>query len=42
MKKEKKNDAKAEINDDNNQLKFKYQDRIPYESLKANLKKKIH
>jgi hypothetical protein len=39
MKKEKKNNAKAEINDDNNQLKFKYQDRIPYESLKANLKK---
>ena len=41
MKKEKKIDAKAEINDDNNQLKFKYQDRIPYESLKANLKKKF-
>ena len=41
MKKEKKNDAKSEINDYNNQLKFKYQDRIPYESLKANLKKKF-
>ena len=40
LKKEKKNDAKTEINDDNNQLKFKYQERIPYESLKANLKKK--
>ena len=40
MKKEKKNSAKTELNEDNNQLKFKYQDRIPYESLKANLKKK--
>ena len=40
MRKEKKNNAKAEINDDNNQLKFKYQEGIPYESLKANLKKK--
>jgi hypothetical protein len=40
-KKEKRNSIKAEIIiEDNNQLKFKYQDRIPYESLKANLKKK--
>ena len=40
LKKEKKNSAKNEINDDNNQLKFKYQERIPFESLKATLKKK--
>ena len=40
MKKEKKNSAKTELNEDNNQLKFKYQDRIQFESLKANLKKK--
>ena len=40
MKKEKKNSAKTELNEDNNQVKFKYQDRISFESLKANLKKK--
>ena len=40
MKKEKKNSAKTELVDDNNQLKFKYQERIPFESLKAALKKK--
>ena len=40
MKKEKKNSAKTELIDDNNQLKFKYQERIPFESLKATLKKK--
>ncbi len=40
MKKEKKNSAKTELNEDNNQIKFKYQDRISFESLKANLKKK--
>ena len=40
MKKEKKNSAKTELNDDNNQLKFKYQERISFESLKATLKKK--
>ena len=40
-KKEKRNSIKTEIViEDNNQLKFKYQDRIPFESLKANLKKK--
>lgn len=40
IKKEKKNSAKTELIDDNNQLKFKYQDRIPFESLKATLRKK--
>ena len=40
MKKEKKNSAKTELIDDNNQLKFKYQERIPFESLKATLRKK--
>ena len=40
LKKEKKNNAKNELNDDNNQLKFKYHERIPFESLKATLKKK--
>ena len=40
IKKEKKNSAKTELNEDNNQLKFKYQDRIPFESLKATLKKR--
>ncbi len=40
MKKEKKNSAKTELIDDNNQLKFKYQERISFESLKATLKKK--
>ena len=39
IKKEKKNSVK-EIDDNNNQIKFKFQDRIQYESLKANLKKK--
>ena len=40
MKKKKKNSAKTELIDDNNQLKFKYQERISFESLKATLKKK--
>ena len=39
LKKEKKS-AKTELNDDANQYKFKYQNKISYESLKANLKKK--
>ena len=39
LKKEKKS-AKTELNDDTNQYKFKYQNKISYESLKATLKKK--
>ena len=39
-KKEKKNEKTEVIAEDNNQLKFKFQDRISYENLKANLKKK--
>ena len=39
LRKEKKS-AKTELNDDNNQYKFKYQNKISYESLKATLKKK--
>ena len=38
-KKDKKS-AKTELNDENNQYKFKYQNKISYESLKAALKKK--
>ena len=40
LRKEKKS-AKTELNDENNQYKFKYQNKISYESLKATLKKKI-
>ena len=39
LRKEKKS-AKTELNDENNQYKFKYQNKISYESLKATLKKK--
>ena len=39
LRKEKKS-AKTELNEDNNQYKFKYQNKISYESLKATLKKK--
>ena len=39
IKKEKKS-AKTELNDENNQYKFKYQNKISYEILKATLKKK--
>ena len=39
VKKEKKNSAKTELNENNDQLKFKYQERIPYEILKSALKK---
>ena len=39
LRKEKKS-AKTELNDENNQYKFKYQIKISYESLKATLKKK--
>ena len=38
-KKDKKS-AKTELNDENNQYKFKYQNKISYEILKATLKKK--
>ena len=39
IRKEKKS-VKTELNDENNQYKFKYQNKISYESLKATLKKK--
>ena len=39
LKKDKKS-MKTELNEDNNQYKFKYQNKISYESLKATLKKK--
>ena len=39
LRKEKKS-AKTELNDENNQYKFKYQNKISYESFKATLKKK--
>ena len=39
LRKEKKS-AKTELNDENNQYKFKYQNKISYQSLKATLKKK--
>ena len=39
LRKDKKS-VKTELNEDNNQYKFKYQNKISYESLKATLKKK--
>ena len=36
---QRKKSAKTELNDENNQYKFKYQNKISYESLKATLKK---
>ncbi len=36
---QRKKSAKTELNDENNQYKFKYQNKISYESLKVTLKK---